>query len=117
MAGLLIEGDDLVVELSKWERLGGFTREFVVPLSAITSVQRFTNVRAQARGFRFPGTGWPGTIKLGRYRTFKTRDYVACYDDDPGYVVELDDEFWDRLVVSCDPVPELDALARQRSTT
>lgn len=105
-----VESKRLHVDLSGWETAGALTRSFSVPLSSITSVRRLTSAREGIKGMRAPGTGWPGKIALGRWRTLKTVDFVAAYRNDPGYVIELADQRFDRLVISSELIPELDAL-------
>jgi hypothetical protein len=35
-------------------------------------------------------------------------DFVAVYKNNPGYLIELDGERFDRIVISSDTVPALD---------
>lgn len=111
MAELSVVNQNLVLELSSWEKAGAIRRSDVaVPLGAIASVQRLSNARQGIRGLRAPGTGWPGTIALGTWRTRRTKDFVAVYRNDPGYLIALDGEQFDRIVVSSPEIPELEAL-------
>ena len=111
MAALSIDGEQLNVELSGWEKIGSIRRSDVsVPMSAVVSVKRLDNARDGIRGIRAPGTGLPGVIALGSWRKRGSVDFVAVSRNEPGYVVELEGERFDRLVISSPPIPELDAL-------
>ena len=108
MAVLSIDGGELNVELSGWEKIGS---DVSVPLSAVVSVERLGNARDGIRGIRAPGTGLPGVIALGSWRKRGIVDFVAVSRNEAGYVVELEGEHFDRLVISSPPIPELDALS------
>ncbi len=111
MAHLKIDDRQLTVELSGWEKAGAIRWSDVsVPLSAVTSVKRLDNARDGIRGMRAPGTGLPGVIALGSWRTRRTVDFVAVTRNEPGYLIDLEGEHFDRLVVSTSPIPELDSL-------
>jgi len=107
----MIGDSELSIILSRWEKVGALrTSNVTVPLSAISSVQRLGNARDGIRGIRAPGTGLPGVIALGTWRTRKAKDFVAATRDEPGYLIELDGQDFSRLVVSSAPVEELEAL-------
>lgn len=111
MAQLRVIDDHLTVSLSRWERVGALRRSDVtVPLSAVVSVDRLDNARDAIRGIRSPGTGLPGVIALGTWRTRRTVDFVAVTRNEPGYAIGLDGQRFDRLVISSPPIPELDGL-------
>lgn len=111
MAVVDVRNDHLTVSLSGWEKVGALRRSDVsVPLSSISSVTKLTNARNGIRGMRAPGTGLPGVIALGSWRTRKTVDFVAVSRNEPGYSIELEGERFDRVVVSSPMVAELDTL-------
>ena len=99
MAELRIEGDELVVELSALERLGGFHGDVHAPLSAVRAVRVAEDPRPELRGIRAPGTGIPGLIALGSRRG-AGHDFVAVYHEAPAVVVELQGAEFDRLVIT-----------------
>lgn len=111
MAELAIREGHLKVNLSTKEKFGALQRsDLSVPVKSIDSVERLQNSRDGIRGMRAPGTGWPGVIALGKWRTFKTVDFIAVYKNDPGYLIELTDQRYDRIVVSSPEVPELESM-------
>lgn len=109
MAELDMKADGLYVRLSLREKLGALGGDRFVPRGSIESVQYLDNARTAIRGLRLPGTGLPGVIALGTWRTRSTADLVAVYRNNPGYAIDLRDG--NRIVVSHEPVVELDALA------
>jgi hypothetical protein len=100
MARLEIVGAELVVRLSRLERVGAFSPEPHVPLSSIRSVRAAADPWRELRGIRAPGTGWPGVIALGTRRHGGRKDFCAVYGKGPGVVVELAGAPFERFVVS-----------------
>lgn len=99
MAGLRIEGEELVVELSGLEKLGGLTRGVRVPLSAVTGARQTDEPYAELRGIRV-GTGIPWVIVLGRMVYVGGTDFVAVYGTGRTAVIDLRDQRFRRLLVS-----------------
>ena len=113
MARFEIEGATLVLRLSLLERLGAFSGEPHVPLSAIRNVRVTARPWKELKGMRAPGTGWPGTIALGTWRHDGVKDFCAVYRKGPGVVVELDNATYARFVVSAaDPTSIVETLSQ-----
>jgi len=102
MATLTVDGPDLVLALSGWERLGGLHRDIRVPLRCIEDVAVTGRPFGELRGMRAPGTGWPGRIALGTWRRRGEKGFAAVYRDRPGVVVRLRDSEFAWLCVSTD---------------
>lgn len=111
MAEVRVEGDDVVVALSRWERLGALRGDVRVPLDAVRSLRRVDEARRALRGVRAPGTGWPGRIALGTWRRRGSKDFVAVYRREPGFVLELDGHEFGRIIVTGELPAELAGLA------
>jgi len=82
MAQVQEVGDELVLELSFWEKLGAFHGSPRAPKSALISVEEMQNPwnrKDGMTGARAPGTGMPGVIMLGTLRRFKGKDFAAVY--------------------------------------
>lgn len=106
MASLDIEGDELVLRLGRWERLGGLQRrDLRVSTAKIREARSVDNAYGEVRGFRAPGTGVPGVLLLGTWRARGLKSFVAVRGKGPGCVIELHDAPFDRLVVSL-PLPD-----------
>jgi hypothetical protein len=101
MARLLIQGDDLVLRLSWWERLAARQGELRLPLLQVARIAEEPSWWRALRGV--PERAWriPGALYLGVWRHPDGRDFVALRPHDPVVVTDL----WQglpyvRLVVS-----------------
>ena len=113
MANLIVSDENLEVELSPLERLGALRRAPLrFPLANVRSVERVDGGMSAVRGWRMPGTGLPGVIALGTWRTRNTVDFVAVARNAASYVVELEGQKFDRLIVSCPANAAVDAVSR-----
>ena len=102
MAELAIEGDDLVLELSRREKLEGIHGDLRVPLSAVTLVEvlddahRAADILGVKAGTRIPGVVEVGTV-LGARKIF-----AAVHRDTPrGIRVSLTGAAQDEWIVGC----------------
>lgn len=102
MAHLEIEGDELVLSLSRLEKIEGFHGDIRVPLSSVREVRYVADTWPELRGIRAPGTGVPGVIAVGTRRGGAIKDFAVVHGRGPGIVVELAGAQFDRLVVSDD---------------
>jgi hypothetical protein len=100
MALLRRIGDELVVTLNDLEKTGALRGDVHVPFSAVRSVRVSTSPFVDLQGMRAPGTGIPGVIALGTWRSKGAKDFVAVYRGGPAVVVELEGAEFRRLVVS-----------------
>jgi hypothetical protein len=92
----------LHVQLSRWERWGALHRPFTVPWAHVVAIAEVDDVWARLRGMRAPGTGWPGRIMLGTTRYSGGRDFCAVYRHRPGFIVQLRDEHFARLLITAE---------------
>lgn len=113
MATLTIKNAELTVTMSPWENVGALHRDVSVPLSSVVEVEYVAKARGLVRGLRSPGTGVPGRILLGTFRTPSERTFAAAYGNGSGYVVRLRAAGFDRLVVTMDRSAPLDELAAE----
>ena len=111
MATLVTDNGDLVLALSRREKIGGMHGDIRVPLSAVEDVAVTDKPFAELHGQRAPGTGIPRVIALGTWRTKrKNKGFAAVYRRKRGVVVRLRDSEFAWLCVSADD-PE-DVAAR-----
>lgn len=109
MAELSVQGSELIVSLSGKEKLGALQKgDLSFPTSSIIDIARVDNGRHSVVGIRSPGTGVPGKIALGTWRTKRGKDFVATYNNDPAYLITLMGESFDRLIISSPEVDELE---------
>ena len=107
MARLELEGDDLVLRLGRWEKLGALHGDVRVPRRSVRAVAASDKPWRVLRGLRAPGTGCPGVIMLGTTRGRKYKDFNAVYRTRPVVVVDLEGQAFARLVVTSDEAPAL----------
>jgi hypothetical protein len=91
MAKVIREGDELVLQLSFWEKLGALNSS---PRTSIDSVEKIEFVdelwgSSTLRGVRAPGTAIPYVVLLGTLRGMKYKDFVAMKGRGEGVVITL----------------------------
>jgi hypothetical protein len=94
------EGDELVVKLNDLEKAGALRGEVRVPWASVRDVRATEHPFRELGGIRSPGTGIPGVIALGTYRSTGRKDFAAIYRGGPAIVVTLESAGWNRLLVS-----------------
>ena len=100
MAAIEIDGRDLVVRMSRWERFAALRREVRVPREAVRSVRVAPQPWDELRGVRAPGMGIPRVIMLGTTRGRGGNQFAAVYGNRPAVVVDLEGTGLSRLIVS-----------------
>lgn len=101
MAKVTVEKGNVHVALGGWERLGALHGDLRIPLANVLSATVSENPFKPVRGMRLPGTGLPGVIALGTWRSLVAgRSFAAAYRAVPALVLELRDYPFDRVVVS-----------------
>ena len=105
MAELLIEGDELVLHMSTFEKAEGVHGDIRVPLSSVASVRAVDTAWPELRGIRAPGTGLPNVVAVGTRRGSFGKDFAAVHGKGPALVVELEGQEYQRLVVTSDDTP------------
>lgn len=90
MAKLTVDGADLVLRLSWWERLVTGTAPVRVPLTAVEDVAVLREPWRVFRGFRERGLLIPDTLCLGVWRHPGGRDFLALRPRAGGAVVQVD---------------------------
>jgi hypothetical protein len=102
IATLVPQDGQLLLALSRWERLGALHGDIRVPLGAVEEVAVVDQPFAELRGIRAPGTALPGRIALGTWRTRRAKGFVAVYRGGRGVIVRLRDSEFAWLCVSAD---------------
>jgi hypothetical protein len=100
MASLGVESDELVLTLSRLEKLEAFHGDIRLPVSAVRHVRSVDDAWGELRGLRAPGTGLPGVIAVGTRRGKGVKDFAVVHGRGPAVVVELEGADYGRLVVS-----------------
>jgi len=100
MGRFIVEGDDLVLDLSGLEKLEGFHGNIRVPVASVRGVRSTDDPWSELRGIRAPGTGMPGVIAVGTRRGRGVKDFAAVHGQGPAVVVELEGADYGRLVAT-----------------
>jgi hypothetical protein len=100
MAALVVQGNELVLNLSTLEKIGAVHGSIRVPLSAVQVVRVAEDPWSELRGMRAPGTGVPGVIALGTRRGTFGADFVSVRGKAPVVIVELEGARFKRLYVT-----------------
>lgn len=77
MARLVVQGDDLIVDLSWWERAAARHRDVRAPVSAIHQVTVEPDWWRALRGVRGRGTWIPGVLSYGIRPHPQGKDFAA----------------------------------------
>jgi hypothetical protein len=116
LADVTIEGGDLVVALSAFERAESFHGDIRVPLSSVRSVAVVDNLFSEVHGMRAPGTGIPGMTMVGTLIAKGEKTFaVIHHDGHRGVRIALEGEQFVQLLVGCDD-PESVAAAITAAT-
>jgi hypothetical protein len=112
MATLRIEDGEVVVALSRWEKVSAVHGDVRVPLSSVEDVSVSAQPFGELRGLRAPGAGWPRGIALGTWRYRGGKDFAALYRRRPAVIVGLRDAGFERLLISVDDAEAVAARIR-----
>jgi hypothetical protein len=91
MAKLIRDGNDLVLSLSFWEKIGALHSSPRATIGSVTKIEFPEKLwRARVlRGIRAPGTGIPFVVLLGTMRGMRYRDFVAITGREKGVILTL----------------------------
>ena len=115
----MVDGSDLVVRLSGFEKLGALRGDVRLPLSSITDVGVEAESGQARRGLRAPGTGMPTVLYLGNWWHRGGWDFLAIQPRKPAVRVDLSPgERYARLLVTVrDPHRAVAEIGAARAAT
>ena len=102
----------LVVNILGWDKLWSLKSRVEAPLGHVREVCAAPGERA--RGIRMPGTYIPGLITAGTYQLGGQREFWAVRNPQDAVAIELQDEFFSRLVVQV-PDPAATVMAAREA--
>jgi hypothetical protein len=102
MAKVIDQGNNLILKLSMWEKIGGLHKDLVVSKDNLIkkTVHKNPWSKEVLRGFRAPGTGIPYVILLGTMRFRGGKDFTAIYKRRPVTVYEFKESTFKRWIVT-----------------
>jgi hypothetical protein len=108
-----VVGDELVLELSFWERVGALHSSPRVAISAATKIEFVEKLWSNEvlRGMRAPGTGFPYVVLLGSMRGRKYCDFTAIKGRGAGVVITFSKGPFERWIFTLrQPRKEVESL-------
>lgn len=113
MAIVKVFGDELVLELSFWERIGAIHSSPRVALKDVTKVEFVDDLWSNEvlRGVRAPGTAIPYVVLLGTMRGRKYSDFTAIKGRGLGAVIHFLEGPFERWIFTLrQPRSEIESL-------
>jgi len=91
MASVMREGNELILQLSFWEKLGALNSSPRTSLDSIEKIEYIDQLWGSStlRGVRAPGTALPYVVLLGTLRGRGYKDFVAMVGRGEGVVITL----------------------------
>ena len=91
MASVIREGNELILQLSFWEKFGALNSSPRTSLDSIEKVEFIDQLWGSSalRGVRSPGTAIPYVVLLGTLRGRGYKDFVAMKGRGEGVVITL----------------------------
>jgi hypothetical protein len=91
MAKVAKVGDELILQLSFWEKMGALHLSPRTTIDSIESIEFIDQLWGSStlRGIRAPGTALPYVVLLGTLRGRNYRDFVAMKGRGEGVVITL----------------------------
>jgi hypothetical protein len=91
MAKIVRVGEEIVLQLSFWEKLGALHSSPQVSIDSIEKIEFIDQLWGSStlRGVRAPGTALPYVVLLGTLRGRNYRDFVAMNGRGEGVVLTL----------------------------
>jgi predicted oxidoreductase len=102
VAQVIVDGDDVVVKLSTWEKLWAFHGDVRVPLRAIRRIRTPSSPWLTLRGWRVTGVAIPGYVAMGRRRHGAGYDFTMVFKHRPTVVLECNGSEFGEVTVSVD---------------
>jgi hypothetical protein len=113
MADLLVEGSELVLHLSRFEKVEGVHADLRFPLTSITSVEILEDVMYEVHGWRV-GTGIPGVVEVGTFTSPDAKTFAVVHHKTPrGIRVRMQGTTFDQLIVGCQNPEDVAAQLNQ----
>ena len=113
MAKIVRIGDEIVLELSFWEKLGALHSSPQAHLGDLEKVEFVDQLwRSEIlRGVRAPGTAIPYVVLLGTLRGLKYKDFVAMKGRGEGVVLTFKSGPFERWILTLkQPKEEISSL-------
>ncbi len=103
MAELFRDQGTLTLKLTTGEKMEGVHGDIRVPIMSVQSVEILDDVIHAVHGMRSPGTGIPGVLAIGTFRSSSETIFaVVHHQNKRGVKVRLTGEHFDAFIVGSD---------------
>jgi hypothetical protein len=100
VARFVVDGSDLVVHMSPWEKFWSFRADIRVPLTSVLSSEAVRNPWLVLRGWRMAGVAWSGSLSYGTRRHADGYDFCMVRRSRPGVQVDARGGRFSRFLLS-----------------
>jgi hypothetical protein len=100
MTTITITDETVDVTLTRAEKVWALHGDLRIPRSQIRAVEALDEPLPAPRGLRAPGLALPGRVKLGTWRSPRSRQFVAVRRGVPGVRLHLTGNRYDHVVLS-----------------
>jgi hypothetical protein len=108
VARYVVDGTDLVVHMSLWEKIWSFRADIRVPLTSVWSAVAVRNPWLDLRGYRMAGVAWPGSLAYGTRRHGEGYDFCILRKSRPAVQVDVRSGRFSRFLLSMPEGSELE---------
>lgn len=98
----MINDGTVTIQLSMAEKAESLHRDLTVPRSSISGVRVVSSAEDEVHGFKLVGSGIPGVIMVGTFRSSERSTFALCHGNGRGIVIDLTGEHYDRVVLTID---------------
>ena len=112
MATVVVDADFVTVELTGAEKLETLHGDVTIPRASVVDAREVPDAMAELHGMRAPGTGLPGVLMAGTWRSAQEIIFAVCHGRRPGVVIDLVDTKYDRIVLTVDDPGQVLAALR-----
>jgi hypothetical protein len=98
----MIDGDSVVVELTRLEKFWSFHGDVRFPLRAIRAIRTPSSPWLTMRGWRATGVSIPGYAAMGKRRHGSGYDFTVVFKHRPTVVLECNGTEFGEVIVSVD---------------
>jgi hypothetical protein len=116
VAEVRLEGAEIVVALTAFEKVEAVHGEVRLPFTALRDAEVLDDAIHAVHGLRAPGTGVPGVVAVGTFRDGAKKLFAVVHHNTPrGVQLRFEGGDFDEVIVGCDSPEEV--VAQLTNTT
>lgn len=102
MADIRVDGADLLVELTRLEKVEAVHGNLRLPLTSVREVKVVDRPLDLIHGLKLPGTGIPGSTAVGTWVSPDGSTFAVEHHASRGVLLRLEGQTYQQVVVGCD---------------